>query len=309
LGSKFDLTCDYIVASLLRRDVTYLRLNSEDLTDAAIALDPLNATLSIQQAGRQYSITHETLRSVLFRRPVFLRDYGEDLHDAHSRFSLHQWAAFVRNLMLFDGALWMNAPPNTYRAEHKAVQLAEAAKVGFSVPETRITNAPAHNMFSVEGSYIATKGLDTVLIRTGGQEFFGFTNFDYLSNIQTEQWRTAPATFQVALQKKLDIRVTVVVDKVLAASITTDGTGVEGDWRTQKKDVDFTAYDLPKSVGALCVELTRRLGLNFGAIDLAYADGDYYFLEINPTGEWAWLVDGAGLAIDEAIADALCAMR
>ena len=46
-------------------------------------------------------------------------------------------------------------------------------------------------------------------------------------------------------------------------------------------------------------------GLVFGAIDLALQDGKYYFLEINPTGEWGWLVDQAGLPIDEAIAEAL----
>lgn len=40
-------------------------------------------------------------------------------------------------------------------------------------------------------------------------------------------------------------------------------------------------------------------------IDLAKCGNRYYFLEINPTGEWAWLVDELGFPIDEALADEL----
>jgi hypothetical protein len=33
LASRFDFTCDYVVAALRKRGVSYLRLNSEDLSD------------------------------------------------------------------------------------------------------------------------------------------------------------------------------------------------------------------------------------------------------------------------------------
>jgi glutathione synthase/RimK-type ligase-like ATP-grasp enzyme len=36
--------------------------------------------------------------------------------------------------------------------------------------------------------------------------------------------------------------------------------------------------------------LLEALGLNFGAIDLVESKGSYFFIEINPTGEWGWLV-------------------
>jgi len=49
----------------------------------------------------------------------------------------------------------------------------------------------------------------------------------------------------------------------------------------------------------------KAMHLQFGAIDLAFCNDRYYFLEINPTGEWAWLVDAAKLPIDEEIATAL----
>ena len=44
-------------------------------------------------------------------------------------------------------------------------------------------------------------------------------------------------------------------------------------------------------------------GVRQGALDFAIVDDIFYFIEINPTGEWAWLVDAAGQHIYEAICD------
>ena len=50
----------------------------------------------------------------------------------------------------------------------------------------------------------------------------------------------------------------------------------------------------------------NRLHLNFGGIDLAYVDGEYYFIEVNPTGEWGWLEVKTGMNISEQIKKLLC---
>ncbi len=307
LASRFDLTCDYVVACLRRRSASYLRLNSEDMHNAETHLNPVRGLLDVNLAGQRYRLTENSLHSVLYRRPVFLRDYGDNQRDPTSRFSQIQWAALFRSLMLFDKAVWINAPAATYKSEHKAVQLSVASKLGFEIPETRITNSPCADVLSDLIDNVAVKGVDTVLFRANGQESFGFTTFQRKQRLKPKIWRSAPATFQSAIGNKLDIRVTVVRGLAFAAEITANNAGVNGDWRTEKAVAEFTPHDLPASVGQLCVSLVRTLGLNFGAIDLVLSEGTYFFLEINPTGEWAWLVDAAGLPIDEAIADALIA--
>lgn len=53
-----------------------------------------------------------------------------------------------------------------------------------------------------------------------------------------------------------------------------------------------------------------RLGLRFGALDfLVTPSGEWYFLEVNPNGQWAWIEQETGLPISSAIADALIAPR
>jgi glutathione synthase/RimK-type ligase-like ATP-grasp enzyme len=134
---------------------------------------------------------------------------------------------------------------------------------------------------------------------------FGFTTFEATDKLEPDAWRAAPATIQAALMDKLDIRVTVIEDRVLSASITENGAPLIGDWRTRKSNVQFRKFDLPREIADRCQMLVKSLGLRFGGIDLALSDGEYYFLEVNPTGEWAWLVDTADLPIDDAIAEAL----
>jgi glutathione synthase/RimK-type ligase-like ATP-grasp enzyme len=45
--------------------------------------------------------------------------------------------------------------------------------------------------------------------------------------------------------------------------------------------------------------------LNFGAIDLIFHNNEYYFIEINPTGEWSWLQKITGYKFDELIVKSL----
>lgn len=48
----------------------------------------------------------------------------------------------------------------------------------------------------------------------------------------------------------------------------------------------------------------EQFGLEYAAIDLALSNDQYWFIEINPTGEWGWL-DRGGRGISNAIAEAL----
>lgn len=310
LGSRYDLTCDFIVAALLRKGVPYLRLNSEDLPTTNLELDPSAATLTVDCAGHRFRVSEQNLRSILFRRPTFLRLSGDTTSDARSELLRLHWATFMRSLMVFEGACWVNHPSQTYLAEHKALQIRRASALGFSVPRTRIANTtvPIPAVAGADAQIVA-KGLDTVLFRESDRELFGFTQFVDVAALSDDDLQAAPVIVQQALQNKTDLRVTVVGETVFPVEITRAGQPILGDWRCASREAEYTPTTLPREVEDRCLAMTRSLGLRFGAIDLALQDGRYYFLEINPTGEWAWLVDAAGLAIDQAVADLLISGR
>jgi glutathione synthase/RimK-type ligase-like ATP-grasp enzyme len=204
--------------------------------------------------------------------------------------------------MVLEGPMWVNHPTSTYLAEHKAVQLRRANEIGFLTPETIITNDAALVPFEVVfQEKVIVKGLDTVLMREGSMESFGFTHIFDMTSLREEEIASSPVMFQEPIFGKLDVRATVVGSDVFAASITADGKPIQGDWRRTKGGAEFQPHNLPTEVTDKCVELVKELGLRYGAIDLALKDAEYYFLEVNPTGEWAWLVDSAGLPIDSAL--------
>jgi glutathione synthase/RimK-type ligase-like ATP-grasp enzyme len=63
------------------------------------------------------------------------------------------------------------------------------------------------------------------------------------------------------------------------------------------------AIEIPDDIEERLLELKRRLGLVYGAIDMRLTpQGDYVFFEINPGGQFMYIEAATGLAIAEAMA-------
>ncbi len=306
LASRFDLSCDYVVAQLRQRGVTYFRLNSEDFERLSIVVIPDEPGVYLYFRDLEVHLKQDELKSVYFRRAVYPREPSKNRLSVDERLGRAHRSAFMRNFMVFDSCKWINHPAATYRAEQKAVQLSLAHRLGFSIPRTVITNCVKGVLQVAQGDQtIAVKGLDTVLVWQDGLETFGYTSLVETASTENANLSSAPLIAQEALENKLDLRITVVGDQVFCASVTLGGNSIRGDWRLEKSDAEFQPFALPEEISEKCLQFTRSLGLVFGAIDLALQDDTFFFLEINPTGEWAWLVDQSCLSIDKAITDSL----
>lgn len=303
----YDFATDYVVAALRDRGASYLRLNRDEFPNLQITLDPCEPRLTGDAGGFTFSVEPDSLRSIWFRAPVFLREPSPGAGSVLETFSHQQWAAFVRALMVFERAIWVNHPRATYAAESKPLQLYRAARAGLRVPRTAVANevGPEVALLFDKDNAVVAKSLDTALLSFEGAEAFIYTNTGSRQGVLDSRLSDAPVVFQERLHPKTDVRATVVGDRVFAARILRDGRGVEGDWRLAKDEVQFVPTALPPDVAGGCAQLVRDLDLLFGAIDLAIVGEEYYFLELNPTGEWAWLVEEAGMNIHRAVAEIL----
>jgi len=82
----------------------------------------------------------------------------------------------------------------------------------------------------------------------------------------------------------------------------------KADWRREGQALveDWTHYTLPEDVEQKTLGLMDALGLNYGALDFIVTPaGDHVFLEVNPAGEFMWLMHHPGLPIADALADVL----
>jgi D-alanine-D-alanine ligase-like ATP-grasp enzyme len=117
-----------------------------------------------------------------------------------------------------------------------------------------------------------------------------------------------PTFFQQFIQKKSDVRITVVDAEIHALELqASDDSGKQrcDIRRNNMVDVSYQPISLPPTVHQNIQKLMRHYKLRFGAIDMAITpNGGWVFFEINPNGQWAWLDLTAGTSIAESFARA-----
>lgn len=301
LSNKHDYSTDYVCIELEKRDIPYLRINRDMFDRYEILVDLQCKQMTIGVNDSIYVISDDTLKSVYFRAPVFLRNTKP--YSVNEQLERGQWSSFIRNLIIFDNAKWINHPVKTYQAENKLFQLWVAADVGLEVPHTWCGNVVPEEL--PDENYIV-KSLDTALFYDNGIEMFTYSSIVSQDELKTVQIQDAPVIIQQFLRDKIDIRVTFIDGRLFPVSIEDTMGGIVGDWRkTPKEALRYSLISIPEDVQRKLCILMKKMELSFGGIDLALADGKYYFIEINPTGEWGWLKKLTGCPIDEAIADAL----
>ena len=302
ISNQYDFSTDHVVYQLYIKGVPYLRLNRDQFSNFKITFFPTEPLVYGETEDFTFEIRPNVLKAIYFRAPTFLRDiYQPDL-STEEQLQRSQWTAFVRSLIVFENILWVNHPVATYKAEVKPYQLYIAKQIGFDIPKTVIANYYAD---FIQKDKLAIKTIEPAILRVGRNEAFIYTNIVSTQEIKNAYLRSAPIIIQEALVPKIDIRVTVIGEKVFAVSILKGERGINIDWRLEKNNVNYKPIKLKDNLEEMCIKLVKKLNLNFGAIDLCYCKGNYYFLEINPTGEWAWLLEPTGYNIDEVIANLL----
>ena len=184
----------------------------------------------------------------------------------------------------------------------KPYHLAVAQRVGLRIPDTLITSDPQHVKEFIDrhhGSvvYKAMTALPQAFLETR------LWQDEDLSRL--EQLPLAPTIFQEFVDGPADIRVTIARDEQFAARIASSSSRIGIDSRLDL-DVPARACDLPSDVSASLDALMRGLGLSFATIDLKLdAQGDHYFLEVNPQGQFLYIEILTGQPISAAVARTL----
>ena len=222
------------------------------------------------------------------------------------------WAA-LEGLWRTVNARWVNHPDaNRAASSRSRQQLRRAARFGFSVPRTVVTNdAGILRQFGDEvGGDLVCKPVDEGRLNfRQGERLFFTTTFVLRKSDDLADLGPEPYLFQELVRKKCDVRVTVIGDEVFATRIESQRTRTgRVDWRASGTDAGHRVEPLPVCMAEKCLALTRSYGLAFGAIDLARVDdGLYTFFEINPNGQWAWIEQLTGQPLRQAMAGLLTA--
>jgi glutathione synthase/RimK-type ligase-like ATP-grasp enzyme len=292
---KEDFTADFVINQLNAASIPYFRLNCEDLAEY-----PYSVGFS---GGFQLSLgNNERFTAVWFRR---VKKPNVTLEDAHiADYIASELLALLNNFYHLLDCKWVSHPEYIYKAENKLVNLRKAVELGFIIPETLVTNQRQAivDFYHQHDGDVIIKPIFNNKILFDSHKQVVFTNKVRPEHIaQLDRYFLTPSIFQRNIPKAYEIRVTVVGQHVFAASVDSQSSATtQQDWRKEK--LAFQPYVLPEVVANRCRSLVCALNLNFGAIDLIKAtDGQYYFLEINPNGQWAWMEMECGLPISNAL--------
>ena len=211
---------------------------------------------------------------------------------------------------------WFGDPEAIRVANRKPYQLMLAKELGFSIPQTLVTNSPdAAKQFAESlDSDIAIKPMwaaGIVMEEEGVERGVSIytkrlSKAEFLGNLPSV--KNCPLILQSYVEKDFELRITVVGEKVFACAIRSQASEkTKEDWRRYDlPNTPHSEFELPSEVRQKCIDLVKRLGLSFGCIDMIVTPkGEYIFLEINPNGQWLWIEHLTGMPISQAIADLL----
>ncbi|MET7382681.1 ATP-grasp ribosomal peptide maturase [Streptomyces sp. NPDC005526] len=301
LTGEGDVTADMVVVHLNAASVPVVRLDPADLT-AGVALSGEFVHGSfrghLSSGGRLVSVNG--LRSVWIRRP------GTPAARAAqpSAWLTEESAQALYGLLRGCGARWMNHPDAAQRARHKPWQLRHAQHSGLPVPATLITTFPqAARAFAerfpdlvvkpVSGAHPQEPPRAVPTSRVAPD-----TDFDAVAY--------GPTLLQRRITKRADIRLTVVGDTLLAArkAWPADADPDEVDVRFASSATRWQPAEVPPRLASAVLAYVRGAELAYGAFDFAEdADGTWWFLECNQSGQFGFVEVETGQPIARTIAE------
>ena len=293
LTTADDATADYLCRRLHDERVQFVRLDTDHFADSGF-VEYIDNEISL--IFREERLNGRAIRNVWYRRPrgIVVRGRSTDAQRLHTA---REWATSLDGFLAeIPQMRWMNHPACNARANNKLFQLRLAPRFGLRVPETIVTRSleEAQRFWRSHHGKIVTKPLSVGYVETldGVMEAQILT-----SEVRAEHLRDpeilarCPTILQQRVQRGVDVRVTVVDRKVCALAVSSPGRETPVDIRQDgMSDLVYEPVSLPATVCANLLNLCHHLELRFAAVDfIRSCDDEWYFLEVNPNGQWAWL--------------------
>jgi glutathione synthase/RimK-type ligase-like ATP-grasp enzyme len=302
VSQKRDFHAQAVASALMHdHDVNSCILSMEDFPENFAGSVRFNENSGIEIKNEDEIIDFSTIKSVWWRRPAKSKiPYFNNAFD--SDFLQIECDHFLQGAMWSHPCLWVNDPMSNRLASRKIVQLTRARNLGLNIPPTLITNNPIDAK-----NFIMESGRKVVFKRTGTSSGpFTVTTVVNKENIdRLESIKYSPTTFQEYIEPDVDLRIIWIADELYSVSIDSKSGETPIDSRLDNS-VRFEKTDLPIQVADKLSSLMKNLGLIYGAIDMRIGlDGKYYFLEVNPAGQFIYLELKTGIPLVKKLSDTL----
>lgn len=291
LGSKNDAHIKAVHHALSQQDVSH---HTVDIYKDMSAFDYVNedAQTVLYFKGAKLSVND----SLFWRSPIQNNTPDEAFSIKEMCDQQEVWN-YLLPMDSIAGLRCINPMYASFQMENKILQHKLANQVGLTMPQSLISSNRQRifNFASQRGECIE-KSLGMVWDEHGKPSSTRQLKLDDLSVTAN-----MPRIFQTMINRKVEIRVYIVGDKVIPVAIhVTDQHAHKPDWRLAVQSYELCS--ISKTLTDKLVEYQRRAKLFYAAYDIIVdRSNNEYFLECNPSGNWVFLP----MAISSKITDAI----
>ncbi len=311
-NSKDGIHTDSVLFELKKKGEKFFRFNVDGIGSGKLKIFfSLDRNTKIEAEGGE-TIDFSEIKSIWYRRPNYFDLQIKD--SVQKGYAEEELRIFLQNLWAINqNVFWLNNPIYLELARKKFYQLQIAKEeLGFMVPPTIATNDPAEvkKFYRNHQERIIFKAIYNEFLNYGDKTFNIPTTLLQKEHMeQIDSLLKIPCLFQKFIEKKFEFRVTVVGDKIFPVRIDSQKNQFTiVDWRNPKfiDKLNYEISNVPNEVLQKITAFMKRLKISFGAFDfIVDKNGQFYFLEVNPNGQWYWIENLTGSLISQAIADIL----
>nr|WP_294922604.1 grasp-with-spasm system ATP-grasp peptide maturase [uncultured Flavobacterium sp.] len=310
LSTPEDIDTNLVIEWLNYKKIPVFRLNDEDLMMGRtnIKYTPSNEVL-IENSSK--SINVNDVKIVWYRKFGFLTDYY-DVFGGNNDLMQYMLSEF-RSLKLFlfetlSKKKWLCDRQNPIS---KMEMLNKAKSVKIKIPDTIIcTRKNELEFFFLKNNMsIITKSIgDARFIKYKTHGFMFHTH--KIENINDFDAVFSPSLFQEYIEKTIEIRTFYLNEECYSMAIfSQNNENTKLDFRNYDSEIPnrFVPYKLPEKLEKKITVFMKSINLNTGSLDLIKSskDDDYYFLEVNPCGQFGMTSNPCNYNLHEKVANFL----
>jgi ATP-GRASP peptide maturase of grasp-with-spasm system len=313
-----DVSTNDVIDFLFFNKTPFYRFNDE------VRINKLSIQFNIEEfkfkLTQQNRVLNDSINNVIWYRRGLIQviKYSSDtklfnLLNSNSKENNSQIQLFIDSYILKNNRSINSQKDNNIS---KIDVFYNANKLKINTPKTLISNE-IEDIIKFAKNNINTIIKDDIFSKisyTHNNKFVVTINQSYnavkLSNFENINFNNKCATlFQEYIPKKYEIRTFYLKGQFRSMAIFSQ--------QNEKTKTDFRNYDydrpnrnvpynLPKSLEKKLHKLMLKLDINCGSMDIIVTpDDEYYFLEVNPIGQFQWLSKGCNYFIERMIAEDL----
>lgn len=316
-STQIDDITNKVCEWLTQWKINFLRLNAESSGSVAVSnIELSKGKIDINFNIEQKTISFHDINIIWYRTGFFLKEEGRKFQHIFNNIDISTYLNKEINVLNDFYLLALRKKfiiGNYFTARVNKLQVLQIAlSCDLLIPETIATTSKEALTFFVKNHLaIIVKPLSVVeKFILNEVEHDTYTKTLRLADVDLLEDSFFPTLFQKKIKSLFELRVFFVEESFYAMAIfsTTNLQNANiADWRWRANERSrYVPFKLPSIIKEKLMQVSKFINLDTGSFDMIVDENqNYYFLEVNPMGQFDFLNEYCNYYIDKALAEKL----